>query len=75
MDISKIQDHIAELRRRRDNLQEIRDYRVQKKAAKAEPEPKMDAKPAEEIFAGLFTTVEDSNDVDGTNRSTPDASN
>lgn len=68
MDIEKIKEQIALLRERRESLAEIRDYRVQKRAAKAEPEPKMDAKPAEEIFAGLFTTVEDSNDVDGTNR-------
>lgn len=75
MDIEKIKEQIALLRARRENLAEIRDYRVQKRAAKAEPEPKMDAKPAEEIFAGLFTVTEDSNDTNATNGSTPTDSN
>lgn len=67
MDRAKIEEHIKLLRERRESLAEIRDYKVQKRAAKAAPEPKPDSVPAEEIFAGLFTVAEESNDTDGAN--------
>lgn len=68
MDIEKIKEQIKLLRARRETLAEIRDYKVQKRAAKAAAEPKPNSEPVEEIFAGLFTT-EESSDANGTNGS------
>ncbi len=61
MDLEAIKQQIEILRQRRLALPEIRDYKPQSRA-KAKVEPIPDAKPAEEIFAGLFTTEESSND-------------
>jgi len=62
MDLEKIASQVELLRQRRLALPEIRDYKPQSRGKAKPAEPVVDAKPAEEIFAGLFTTEEPSDD-------------
>lgn len=69
MDLEKIEAQLKILRDRRLALPELRDYKPQARA-KTAPAMVVDTKPAEDIFAGLFTEETPNDDTGKTGSDT-----